>query len=72
MNLSYKQRIELLEIVKQAKLDLWEEIVKIDNKFKIDTNMINDKKAYWAEKQEQAYDRKQLLDAIIFELNDSL
>lgn len=72
MNLSYKQRVELLEIVKQTKLDLWEDIVKIDNKFKIDTNMLNDKKAYWLERQEQAYDRKQLLDAIIFELNDSL
>jgi hypothetical protein len=72
MNLTYKQRMELIEIVKQAKLDLWEDIVKIDNKFKIDTNMLNDKKAYWAEQQDNAYAKKELLDGILFELNDSI
>lgn len=72
MNLTYKQRMELIEIVTNAKHNLWEDIVKIDNKFKNDLNMQADKKAYWAEQQDKAYAKKDLYDNILFELNDSI
>jgi hypothetical protein len=72
MNLSYKQRMELIEIVTTAKQNLWDDIIKIDNKFKNDLNMLNDKKAYWIEQQDKAYTKKDLYDSILFELNDSI
>ena len=73
MELSYSQRSKLLEIVKKARHDLWEEINRINAKFKDeDSTMINDKRAYWLEQQSQAYERKQELDEIIYQINESL
>lgn len=55
MQLSYEQRIELLEIVKDSKRDLWQEILTIDNRFKCDDgSMRGDKEAYWLKKQSEA------------------
>jgi len=73
MELSYKQRSKLLAIVKQARHDLWEEINTINAKFKEDdSRMINDKRAYWLEQQSEAYDRKMILDEIIYQITESL
>lgn len=73
MQLSYEQRIELLEIVKDSKRDLWQEILTIDNRFKCDDgSMRGDKEAYWLKKQSEAYDKKMLLDGIIQELRQSV
>jgi hypothetical protein len=73
MELNYRQRNKLLDIVKQARLDLWDEINTINNKFKVeDSTMINDKRAYWLEQQSDAYDRKMILDEIIYQINESL
>jgi hypothetical protein len=73
MELSYNYRSKLLEITKQAKRDLWEEIHIIDRKFEVqDTTMINDKRAYWLDQQSEAYERMAQLDAIIYQINESL
>lgn len=73
MNLSYSKRSKLLEIVKQARRDLWEEIYVIDKKFEVkDSTMINDKRAYWLEQQSEAYTRMTELEDIIYQLNESL
>jgi hypothetical protein len=73
MELNYRQRSKLLAIVKQSRLDLWEEINTINAKFKEDdSSMINDKRAYWLEQQSEAYDRKMILDEIIYQINESL
>jgi hypothetical protein len=73
MELNYRQRSRLLAIVKQSRLDLWEEINTINSKFKQeDCSMINDKRAYWLEQQSEAYDRKMILDEIIYQINESL
>jgi hypothetical protein len=73
MNLSYEQRIELLDIVKEEYSKQWKTILEIDAKFKCnDTSMRNDKENYWIKKQAEAYDRKQLLDGIKTELTLSL
>lgn len=73
MELSYRHRSKLLAIVKQSRLDLWEEINTINAKFKEDdSSMINDKRAYWLEQQSEAYDRKMILDEIIYQINESL
>jgi hypothetical protein len=73
MQLSYNYRSKLLEIVKQARRDLWEEIHIIDRKFEVkDTTMINDKRDYWMEQQSEAYNRMAQLDAIIYQINESL
>lgn len=63
----------LLEIVKKSRNNLWEEINIINNKFKVaDSTMINDKRAYWLEQQADAYERKQILDEIIYQIGESL
>jgi hypothetical protein len=73
MELSYKHRSRLLAIVKQSRLDLWEEINSINAKFKEDDcSMINDKRAYWLEQQSEAYARMTDLEAIIYQINESL
>jgi hypothetical protein len=73
MELSYNKRSKLLEIVKQARRDLWEEIHIIDRKFEVkDSTMINDKRAYWLEQQSEAYARMTDLEAIIYQINESL
>lgn len=73
MELSYSKRSKLLEIVKQARRDLWEEIHIIDRKFEVkDSTMINDKRAYWLEQQSEAYARMTDLEAIIYQINESL
>lgn len=73
MELNYRQRSMLLEIVKKSRNNLWEEINIINNKFKVaDSTMINDKRAYWLEQQADAYERKQILDEIIYQINESL
>ena len=73
MELSYSKRSKLLEIVKKSRNDLWEDINRINAKFKDeDSTMINDKRAYWLEQQAQAYERKQELDEIIYQINESL
>lgn len=73
MELNYRQRSMLLEIVKKSRNNLWEEINIINNKFKVaDSTMINDKRAYWLEQQADAYERKQILDEIIYQIGESL
>lgn len=73
MELNYRQRSMLLEIVKKSRNHLWEDINIINAKFKDeDSTMINDKRAYWLEQQSSAYERKQILDEIIYQINDSL
>jgi hypothetical protein len=73
MELNYRQRSMLLEIVKKSRHDLWEEITSINAKFKVeDSSMINDKRAYWLEQQSEAYDRKMILDEIIYQITESL
>lgn len=73
MELNYRQRSMLLEIVKKSRNNLWEEINIINNKFKVaDSTMINDKRAYWLEQQADAYERKQILDEIIYQIDESL
>lgn len=72
MNLSYEARVELLEIVTKVHEEHWHTIIDIDKRFRDDDNMINDKKAYWAKKQDEAYERKQLLDDIKTQLTLSL
>ena len=72
MNLSYEARVELLEIVTKAFNEQWLIVMDIDRKFKEDKNMINDKKVYWAKKQDEAYDKKQLLSDIKTQLTLSL
>jgi hypothetical protein len=63
----------LLEIVKKSRNHLWEDISIINAKFKAeDSSMINDKRAYWLEQQSEAYDRKMILDEIIYQINESL
>lgn len=65
MNLSYEQRIELLDLVKAECHKQWETILEIDAKFKCDDkSMRNDKELYWVKKQTQAYARKELLNEI--------
>ena len=64
MELSYHQRVELLDLVKQAYTEHWNTILEIDLKFKEDKTMDHDKADYWAKRQAEAYDRKQLLDNI--------
>ena len=73
MELNYRQRSMLLEIVKKSRNNLWEEINTINDKFKVaDSTMINDKRAYWLEQQSSAYEHKQILDEIIYQINESL
>lgn len=73
MQLSYKHRSKLLEIVKQSRRDLWEEIHIIDNKFKCDdSTMINDKRNYWLEQQSEAYEKMAILDEIVYQIHESL
>lgn len=73
MELNYRQRSMLLEIVKKSRNHLWEDINIINEKFKVeDSTMINDKRAYWLEQQSEAYDRKMILDEIIYQINESL
>jgi hypothetical protein len=73
MELSYSQRSKLLEIVKKARHDLWEEINRINAKFKDEEHsMINDKRAYWLQQQAEAYDRKIIMDEILYQINESL
>jgi hypothetical protein len=72
MELNYRQRSMLLEIVKKSRNHLWEDINIINAKFKDDSTMINDKRAYWLEQQSEAYDRKMILDEIIYQINESL
>ena len=64
--------MELIDIVKEAKTKHWEDIFAIDNRFKNDINMRNDKKAYWAEQQDKAYAKMAVYDGILCELNDSI
>lgn len=71
MELNYSKRSKLLAIVKQARYDLWNEINVINNKVN-DSKVINDKRAYWLEQQSQAYDRMHELDAIIYQIQESL
>lgn len=73
MELNYRQRSMLLEIVKKSRNHLWEDISIINAKFKDEEHsMINDKRAYWLEQQSEAYDRKMILDEIIYQINESL
>ena len=65
MELSYHERIELLDLVKLECHKQWETILEIDAKFKCsDVTMRGDKQAYWEKAQSEAYDRKQLLNEI--------
>ena len=64
MELSYHQRVELLDLVKKAYTEHWNTILEIDLVFKEDKQMEHDKADYYAKKQAEAYDRKQLLDNI--------
>lgn len=64
MELSYHQRVELLDLVKKAYTEHWNTILEIDLVFKEDKAMDKDKEDYYIKKQAEAYDRKQLLDNI--------
>ena len=64
MELSYHQRVELLDLVKKAYTEHWNTILEIDLVFKEDKQMDKDKEDYYIKKQSEAYDRKQLLDNI--------
>lgn len=64
MELSYHQRVELLDLVKQAYTEHWNTILEIDLVFKENKAMEKDKEDYYIKKQAEAYDRKQLLDNI--------
>ena len=64
MELSYHQRVELLDIVKQAYKEHWNTILEIDLVFKENKAMDKDKEDYYIKKQAEAYNRKQLLESI--------
>ena len=73
MELNYRYRAKLLDIVKKSRRDLMDEINNINDKFKAkDSTMINEKRAYWMQQQEEAYDRLMTMDAIIYQINESL
>lgn len=73
MELSYHERIELLDLVKTEIHKHWKTILEIDAKFKCDdVSMRGDKESYWLKAQSEAYDRKMVLDAIKVKLTMSL
>lgn len=65
MNLTYEQRVELLELVKKELEVHWSKVIEIDAKFKCDDpSMRNDKELYWIKEQSKAWARKELLSEV--------
>jgi hypothetical protein len=61
MELNYKQRMVLLDILKEAKEKQSSKVYSIDCRFKDTVEMPQDKLSYWLSEQAKAYD---LLDSM--------
>lgn len=73
MQLTYAQRMELIEIVKKEAHDQFMICHEIDNKFKgHNPSMQNDKREYWMTEQDKAYKRWDMLISIRNELQESV
>ena len=73
MNLNYKARMLLIDMAKQEKMKTLEECIKTDAKFKgNDPSMRNDKEKYFLELQEQNYNKLDLLNHIINQLETTI
>jgi hypothetical protein len=73
MNLTYEQRMALLEIVKREASEQFSVCHEIDQKFKgDDTTMRNDKRDYWMHQQDQAYKKWDMLISIRDALRESV
>ncbi len=63
----------LIDMAKQEKMKTLEECIKIDAKFKVnDPSMRNDKEKYFLELQEQNYNKLDLLNHIINQLETTI